>query len=173
MEASTVDDSSPQLASLSPDVQLWGPPLKGSHKYLGGAPSASGDTLIGVPAHSREVVTVNLADGTVSKLASRARRGNYKWLRGVLAGDGAIYCIPACADAVLRIAPDGSLSELGRGTLPSANAGEWRWHGGALGRDGNIYAIPANAERVMRITVSTGEVELIGPRLHPGLKNKW
>jgi hypothetical protein len=167
------DEAEPAAAADVPDVRLWGPVLRGTHKYLGGAPTASGEALLGVPAHSRDVVRVNLVDGSVSCLAARARRGHYKWLRGVLAGDGAIYCIPACAPSVLRIAPDGHLTEIGAGALPAANAHEWRWHGGTLGSDGNVYAIPANAERVLRVVVATGRVELIGPPLCPGLKNKW
>lgn len=166
-------EEEPPASADGCDVRLWGPVLRGTHKYLGGAPTASGDALLGVPAHARDVLRVNLADGSVTCLAARARRGHYKWLRGVLAGDGAIYCVPACAPSVLRISPDGVLTELGAGTLPAANAHEWRWHGGALGSDGNLYAIPANAERVLRVIVATGRVELIGPPLCPGLKNKW
>ena len=42
-----------------------------------------------------------------------------------------------------------------------------------MGTDGNIYAIPANATQVLRIELSTSTVSLIGPELHPRVKNKW
>jgi hypothetical protein len=147
----------------------FGERLPGPHKWLGGATTADGTVLLGVPSNAERVVRVDLTTGTI-ELTAHAPRGRFKWLRGVRARDGSVYCIPACADAVLRIAADGSVTELGSGTLPE---GEWKWHGGALGGDGNIYAIPANASRVLKIEPATGTVSLIGPELQPGIQNKW
>ena len=53
----------------------------------------------------------------MTQLAERAPKGPFKWLRGVLAGDGSVFCIPACANTVLRIHPNGTLSMLGEGVL--------------------------------------------------------
>ena len=158
-------------------VEIHGPKLPGKRKYLGGAPTLEGDALLGVPAHATAVLKLELATGAVTLDESgnlrspRTRDGKFKWLRGVRAGS-AIYCIPACGDGVLKIEPaTGEQRVLGRGELPT---GEWMWHGAALGRDGNIYAIPANAERVLKIEPApVDRVSLVGPRLHPGLKNKW
>jgi len=147
----------------------YGPSIPGPHKWLGGAMTADGTALLGVPSNAERVVRVDLATGAIM-LTAHAPRGRFKWLRGVLAPDGSVFCIPACADAVLRIATDGSVCELGRGLLP---AGDWKWHGGAVGRDGNIYAIPANASRVLKIEPATGAISLIGPELQPGVQNKW
>lgn len=147
----------------------FGEKMPGPHKWLGGATTADGTVLLGVPSNAERVVRVDLTTGAI-ELTAHAPRGRFKWLRGVRARDNSVYCIPACADAVLRIAADGSVTELGRGILP---VGEWKWHGGALGGDGCIYAIPANASRVLKIEPATGTVSLIGPELQPGVHNKW
>ena len=101
-------------------------------------------------------------------------RGDFKWLRGVRAANGCIYCIPACASQVLKIDPsDDSYTLFGGDVIPK---GTWKWHGGSLAKsDGNIYCIPANARRVLRIEPATDTVSLHGPDLtdYPGAKNKW
>ena len=56
---------------------------------------------------------VELLPQTISD-GSRIDKGPFKWLRGVLAPDGHVYCIPACADYVLRISADGTQTALGR-----------------------------------------------------------
>ena len=72
---------------------------------------------------------------------------HYKYLRGIVAGDGKIYGIPAWADSVLQCNPvTGKVKTLGRGTLP---LGKWMWHGAALGLDGRgvvrMYAMLARS----------------------------
>ena len=162
-----------------PLVRLWGPRIRGARKHLGGSPDATCSQLFGVPAHSRAVLRLDLITGSVSNILSpgdgrsilsQIPKGPFKWLRGVLGPDGCVYCIPACADFVLRVYPDCSLSTLGRGELPT---GEWKWHGGCLGSDGNIYAPPANAPRVLKIEPASHRASMVGPELHPDLKNKW
>lgn len=123
--------ASPPLLPCAHEAELrttkvtpFGPRLPGVRKYLGGAPTAAGDVLWGVPAHCRQVLKLDLASGTVRLLSSqlpdgRIAKGPFKWLRGVLAPDGAVFCIPACADFVLRIDPDGTQSALGEWTPPA------------------------------------------------------
>lgn len=73
----------------------------------------------------------------------------------MLGRDGCIYGIPAHADAVLKIDPQGGrVSLLGQGLVGS---GRWKWHGAALGADGAIYGIPCNAEGVLRIEPETSQ----------------
>jgi DNA-binding beta-propeller fold protein YncE len=153
-------------------VQLCGPPLGTSRKWLGGAFTASGNYLLGMPSHARHVLRLNLLTGNVDWLPGAPLHGKFKWLRGVRAADGSVYGIPACGDGVLRISPEPEceVSVIGRGAIPS---GMWMWHGAQMGNDGNIYAIPANAERVLKIEPATQTVSLIGPVLQPGVKNKW
>lgn len=154
-------------------VSLHGPRLPGGRKFLGGAFTADGQWLIGVPACSRHILRMDVSTGQVSTLPGgegRIPRGKFKWLRGIRARDGAVFCIPACGDGVLRISATGEVSILGVGALPK---GEWMWHGGALAHDDCIYCIPANAPRVLKIDTVQCSVSLIGPDLHLGVKNKW
>ena len=153
----------------SPEVSLHGPKYRGVRKYLGGAPNAERTALIGVPAHDRCVLKLDLETGEVNHLEAKTPKGPFKWLRGVLADDGSVFCIPACASTVLRIHPDGALTHLGEGVLPKS---EWKWHGGQKAKDGNIYAVPANAERVLKIEPAENRVSLIGPTF-THTKNKW
>ena len=157
-------------------VSLHGPKIPGSRKFLGGSPNGDRTALLGIPANHRYVVKLDLTTGEVTTLPTPCPRGKFKWLRGVLAPDGSIFCIPACADCVLRIHADGKIDALAHDVVAAAQAdgpGEWLWHGGSLGTDGNVYAIPANASRVLKIEPVTGRVSLIGPLLHPGLTNRW
>lgn len=155
-----------------PRVELWGPSLGPGRKFLGGAFTIDGSALLGVPSHADAVLRLDLHTGAVSKLPGQRITGKFKWLRGVRAADGSVYCIPACGDGVLRISADQSqVHVLGRGD--PMFAGTWMWHGGQLGSDGNIYAIPANAERVLKIEPATQTVTTIGPALQVGVKNKW
>lgn len=155
-------------------VALVGRRLPGARKYLGGSPDLSEEALVGIPSHASAVLRVQLPSGHITLLpklplpSSRTRRGRFKWLRAVLAPDGSIFGIPACADCVLRISRDGSCETFGGELISSLPPGEWMWHGAAVGRDGNIYAIPANAERVLKIEPKERRVSCIGPRLYPG-----
>lgn len=156
-------------------VDLWGPHLYGSRKFLGGAVDISERYLYGVPAHARFIIKVDTRTGECTRLHDGALpRGDFKWLRGVRAANGCIYCIPACASQVLKIDPsDDSYTLFGGDVIPK---GTWKWHGGSLAKsDGNIYCIPANARRVLRIEPATDTVSLHGPDLtdYPGAKNKW
>jgi streptogramin lyase len=169
--------SESRLAALrskygEPRVELWGPSLGTGRKFLGGAFTIDGTALLGVPSHADAVLRLDLQTGAVSKLPGPRITGKFKWLRGVRAADGSVYCIPACGDGVLRISADQKqVHTLGRGD--PMFEGTWLWHGGQLGSDGNIYAIPANAERVLKIDPVTQTVTTIGPALQVGVKNKW
>ena len=100
-----------------PLVTLHGPQIRGVRKYLGGAPTANKDALIGAPAHERLLawclLRLDLTTGAVTQLETKTPKGPFKWLRAVLAPDGSVVCIPACARTVLRIHPDGHLQSAG------------------------------------------------------------
>ncbi|XRB04421.1 hypothetical protein NFJ02_20g43720 [Pycnococcus provasolii] len=158
----------------SDTVDLWGPHLYGARKFLGGAPSKDGRYCFGVPSHTDYVIRLDTVTGEVTKLAEGLLpQGQFKWLRGILAPSGAIYCIPACAPCVLKIIPE--TSEVKLFGHEACIYGGWQWHGAALSKtDGNIYAIPANAKRVLRIEPETDTVSLHGPELDEGgVSAKW
>ena len=155
-------------------VDLWGPHLYGARKFLGGASSKDGRFCFGVPAHADYILRLDTTTGEVVRLAQGVLpAGQFKWLRGVRAHNGNIYCIPACAPCVVKIVPEtGEVTMFGHEVC---KYGEWQWHGAALSdTDGNIYAIPANAKQVLRIEPETDTVSLHGPELDEGgVKAKW
>ncbi|KAL3929300.1 MAG: hypothetical protein SGPRY_002017 [Prymnesium sp.] len=148
-------------------VALVGRRLPGARKYLGGSPDASEEALVGIPSHASAVLRVQLPSGHITLLpklplpSSRTRRGRFKWLRAVLAPDGSIFGIPACADCVLRISRDGSCETLGRDLISSLPPGD-KWYGGIKADDGSIWGIPYNAPRALKIVPETGEVSEVG-----------
>ena len=71
--------------------------------------------------------------------------GNEKWCGGVLARDGCIYGIPACASKVLKIHVKAQTVTTLKTDLGNA---EWKWMLGALGPDDCVYCTPGNAHKV-------------------------
>uniref|UniRef100_A0A7S4Q9U4 DUF6923 domain-containing protein n=1 Tax=Alexandrium monilatum TaxID=311494 RepID=A0A7S4Q9U4_9DINO len=140
-------------------------PLVGQDKWLGGELGDDG-AIYGIPGSAKTVLKIVPETGQVTTIGdlrgphvrSSLPGNRFKWLRGIRAGDGAIYGIPSNAEAVLKIVP--STQEVT--TIGGPFKGQWKWHGGVLAGDGRIYGIPCNAEAVLRITPSTGAVELIG-----------
>ncbi|CAJ1339986.1 unnamed protein product [Effrenium voratum] len=104
----------------------------------------------------RTARTTRRAHAELLHHGSKLLAGKDKWLGGVIAPDGGIYCIPCNKDCVLRIcAETGDIATLGR-TSP----GEFKWSRGVLAKNGHIYGIPAAAESVLKI--STGDLCEIG-----------
>ena len=96
-------------------------PLFGRHKWLGGCFTADGDTIVGIPSHSKRAIKLTPSDGSISTFGG-PHEGQFKWLRGVLAPNKAIYGIPAHAESVLKITPDENRTEE-LGHLPP---GQWK-----------------------------------------------
>ena len=112
--------------------------------------------------------------GHVSKIGPEFK-GKYKWLRGVPAPDGAVYCLPCHAESVLRI--DCTTAPPTITTIGAPLVGMWKWHGGVLSPyDQCIYAIPQFAESVLKIDTRSQTVSTIGgpfPGASPTGKHKW
>jgi len=154
------------------EVTTIGSLPKGGWKWHGGVVAPNGN-MYALPSNSDDVLKVVPATGEVSiikgKLKSGRHRtdGKYKYLGGVLGGDGCIYGMPGDAETVLKINPEtDELSLIGGPFL-----GENKWQNGFLAKDGAIYGIPLRAEAVIKIVPSTGEVTTVGGPL-PG-KDKW
>jgi len=164
----------PTAQEEDPIITIFGGPLIGQDKWLGGALSQDG-TVYGIPGSASNVLKIVPNTGEVSLLGqlrgpfmkSSIPANKFKWLRGILAGDGAIYGIPSNAEAVLKIDP--STGEVA--TMGGPLVGAWKYHGGVLAGDGAIYGIPCNAESVLKVVPSTGEVTTIGGPLVG--KQKW
>ena len=113
------------------------------------------------------MLQISTTDSHISTFGSFAERGSFKWSRGLMAGNGNIFGIPARAKSVLKISP--TTKEVSTfGTLPE---GKWKWHGAVVAPDGAIYCIPAEAESVLRIDPESDRAETIGDKM-PG-RWKW
>jgi hypothetical protein len=88
----------------------------------------------------------------------------YKWIGGVLATNGKIYCIPREPLRVLIIDPALNAVEL-EGNLPTDSN---KWAGGVLGPDGKIYGIPRDYHSVLIIDPITDTADANGISLPPG-----
>ncbi len=74
--------------------------------------------------------------------------GGYKWVGGVLAPNGKIYCPPRSADSVLIIDPQTDTADISSIT---GLAGSNRWSAGVLAPNQKVYGIPFNSTSVLII----------------------
>lgn len=77
---------------------------------------------------------------------------SYKWIGGVLAKNGKIYCIPHYAPVILVIDTATDTAT----TIP-AESGNLKWFGGCLAPNGKIYCIPHSSGKVLVIDPETNE----------------
>ena len=77
----------------------------------------------------------------------------YKWLGGVLAPNGKIYCVPRNAADILIIDP--STNTATRSNMGVSLTGSEKWLGGVLAANGKIYCAPVNATDILIIDPST------------------
>jgi hypothetical protein len=148
------------------ELHLMDAYLKGNDKYLGLEVGSDG-CIYGIPGSARYVLKITPETGEIKTIGPKLmfplvttslKKNQFKWLRGILAGDGCVYGVPANADCVLKIYPSTATEEARVTTIGGPFKGIWKWHGAVLARDGNIYGIPCNADRILKITVATGEV---------------
>ena len=72
--------------------------------------------------------------------------GGYKWVGGVLAPNGKIYCLPRGSSSVLIIDP---ATDTGDITTIAGLSGSDRWSAGVLAPNGKVYGIPFNSTSVL------------------------
>ena len=154
--------------------------LTGQELYLG-AEIGSNGMMYCIPGHALRVLRLD-PDTDQACMIGPVLDGKYKWLRGVLCGEG-IYGLPCHADSVLKIhVPTGQVSLLpidyegffgnDEEVLKRQRAQEWKYHGGAISPiDGCIYTIPQSATHVLKIYPKTEKCELFGPTLEG--RYKW
>jgi len=122
-------------------------------KWMGGVAADDG-CIYGVPYDADCVLRIDprrkgLTDLLfVEGLGPEEALQPHKWTDGILAADGAIYCIPHNANRVLRID-----TRVGCAFLVGPNLGyaPSKWMGGILGPDGCVYGVPQDANTVLRI----------------------
>ena len=73
--------------------------------------------------------------------------GTLKWVGGVLAPNGKIYCVPYSSTQVLEIDPVTNTT-----TLSGSLSGTVKWIGGVLAPNGKIYCVPLDSTQVLEIS---------------------
>ncbi len=90
---------------------------------------------------------------------------SYKWIGGVLAKNGKIYCIPHYAPVILVIDTATDTAT----TIPT-ESGNLKWFGGCLAPNGKIYCIPHSSGKVLVIDPETNETHTFSAM---GGDRKW
>ena len=99
-------------------------------------------------------ISVNWSDDT--KLVG-SFSSSIKWIGGVLAPNGKIYCVPYSSTQILVIDPSDNSTE-----LIGSFGGSDKWNGGVLAPNGKIYCVPLNTNQILVIDPSDNSTELIG-----------
>jgi hypothetical protein len=120
--------------------------------------------LYGIPCDAPRVVKFNPLDKSLTEIGPDFGEGGEKWLCGVLANTGSIYCAPGDADQILKIDTiRGTVETLDDVELPET--GGALWESGALATDNHIYYMPANARRIMRLNPDNDSLSSVGDDL--------
>ena len=114
-------------------------------------------------AGARTILVTQRVDTIGSCRSGRHRTDDkYKYLGGVKAANGNIYCIPSDSDFVLKIVPEtGEVSEVGP-SLENERCLCNKWQNGFLAADGKCYGIPLKADGVLQIDPTNDEVRSVG-----------
>jgi hypothetical protein len=123
----------------------------------------------GIPFDARRVVKFNPLDKSFTEIGPDLGRGGMKWMCGVLANTGSIYCAPFHAERrILKIDTiQGTVETLDDVELPET--GYELWESGALATDNNIYYMPSSARRIMRLNLDNDSLSSVGDDLGYGL----
>ncbi len=102
----------------------------------------------GIPYNARHVVKFDPLDKSLTEIGPDVGEGRYKWMCGVLANTGSIYCATYHAEHVLKINTiQGTVETLDDVELPET--GDGLWESGALAPDNYIYYMPFNARQII------------------------
>ena len=171
------------VLKIDPDtdeVTTFGKLAPDKFKWHGGVVGADG-SIIGIPCNADSVLrivpetsSVEMLGKGLVKTGKHRTDGKYKFLGGVLGGDGCVYAMPSDSDHVLRVSTrpgeTPTVSNIGR-TLEFETFNQNKWQNGFLGADDCIYGIPLKSETVLRIDPVTAEVSTIGGPFKG--HNKW
>ena len=125
----------------------------------------------GIPFNARRVVKFNPLDKSWTEIGPDLGHGGDKWVCGVRAKNGSIYCAPCYAEHILKIDMiQGTVETLDNVRLPEASCGLWA--SGALVPDNNIYYMPSDARRIMKLNPDNDSLSSVGNDLgEESLKN--
>uniref|UniRef100_A0A7S2BQ23 Uncharacterized protein n=1 Tax=Octactis speculum TaxID=3111310 RepID=A0A7S2BQ23_9STRA len=165
METLPGNDKSPLM------LDVFGGPLMGQDKWLGGELDPDSGVIYGIPGSASQVLSLSPTKVPNASLVGPHFQGKLKWLRGIHAPEnGCIYGVPANADGILKISPPPPAANHHThledandqsttpdittidGPYPGSLLGKWKWHGAVrVPRNGCIYGIPCNATSVLKI----------------------
>ena len=111
---------------------------------------------------ARRVVKFDPVDKSLTHIGQDLGVGKGKWLKGDLANNGCIYCVPADRFAqILNVDTINGTTTVLDVQMPEPNKIE-RWFSGALALDGCIYFMPYNARRILKLDPENDSVCCVG-----------
>ena len=122
----------------------------------------------GIPSDACRVVKFNPLDKSLTEIGPDFGERYAKWMCGVLANTGSIYCAPFRADQILKInTNDGTVETLDNVNMPETRDMRWAalWASGALAQDNTIYYMPHKARRIMRLNPDNDSLSSVGDDL--------
>jgi hypothetical protein len=152
-----------QIMRLPSITTLIGDGIQGRQKWAAFVDGGDG-FFYGIPCNARRVVKFNPLDKSMTEIGPDFGEGGAKWMCGVRANTGRIYCAPYVANHILKIdTNDGTVETLDNVELPET--GDYLWETGALAPDNNIYYMPSNARRIMRLNPDNDSLSSVGDDL--------
>ena len=104
--------------------------------------------LYGIPSNARRVLQFHVEDKIVKEVGPDLGNRRYKYINGIKAANGIIYCMPCNAEYFLKIIPikgqDAEVQILNGKQLP-----EGRWGNGFLAGNGSIFYLPLSSGRIL------------------------
>ena len=128
--------------------------------------------LYGIPCNARRVVKFNPLDKSLTEIGPDLSEVGGKWICGVRANTGSIYCAPFNTEHILKIGDtiQGTVETLYDVELP-AETGTYLWSSGALAADNSIYYMPNHARRIMKLNPDNDSLSSVGGDL--GGEGTW
>ena len=123
----------------------------------------------GIPFNARRVLQFDKKDKTVKEIGPDLGRQGWKYVGGIKADSGSIYCIPYFgAECFLKITPmvnqDAEVQ-----ILKDKQIQRSRWRKGALAEDGCIYYLPYGDSRILKLDPNDGDsLSLVGGEIGGG-----
>jgi len=109
------------------------------------------------------VIKFNPLDKSLTEIGPDLGEGRWKWMCGVRANTGDIYCVPFPSNNrhILKIkTSDGTVETLDDVELPETGGNLWA--SGALAADNSIYYMPSNAHRIMKLNPDNDSLSRVG-----------
>ena len=125
--------------------------------------------LYGIPWNARRVVEFHVEDESIKEIGPDLGNQCGKYINGIKAGNGSIYCMPHNTKDFLKIIPgEGQNAEVKMLHLREQEIPSGDWMTGALANDGCIYYFPdCHRGRILKLDPSDGDsLSLVGEELY-------